>query len=117
MTTIAIVGSRSFNDYEFLKKEVDKITYDITDEIKIISGGARGADSLAEKYANERNLKVEVIKPDWQKYGKIAGMLRNSDIIVCADIVIAFWDGKSPGTKDSINKAKKLNKKVIVINF
>jgi len=108
----AVIGSRSFSDYKFLEKVLS--TFDITE---IISGGAKGADSLAEQYAKEHNIKTTVFLQDWNKYGKSAGFLRNADIINASDEVIAFWDGVSRGTLDSINKAKKLNKKVHVYKF
>ena len=86
-------------------------------KIAIVSGGAKGADTLAEKFALENHLEMIVFKPDWKKFGKRAGFLRNTIIIENATIVFAFWDGKSNGTKDSIDKAEKLNKKVIVTIF
>ena len=113
---LAIVGSRDFNDYEFLKKKVDELRkqYDIDE---IVSGGARGADSLAERYANEHNLKLKIFPADWKKYGKSAGYIRNKQIWEYADIGIAFWDGKSPGTKHSIKLSDKLNKKLFLILY
>ena len=118
MTNIAIIGSRSFNDYDRVKNVLDIVISKLQDkDIIIVSGGAKGADTLGEKYADENGYVKIIIKPNWTKYGKIAGMLRNTEIIEKADLVVAFWDGKSPGTKDSINKAKKLNKKLIVVNI
>jgi len=115
---IAIVGSRSFSDYNLLKKSMNSFIKDSSISIThIVSGGAKGADSLAHQYANENNLQMIVFKPDWKKFGKRAGIVRNSDIIENADIILAFWDGLSSGTKNSIDKALKLNKKVIIKNF
>jgi predicted Rossmann fold nucleotide-binding protein DprA/Smf involved in DNA uptake len=111
---LAVIGSRNFNDYEQLKKEINKLSFS-KDINEIISGGAKGADSLAEKYANEYRIKLTVFKPDWN-IGKHAGFLRNTQIIESSDAVIAFWDGQSKGTLDSLNKAKKLNKIVVIIN-
>jgi len=114
---IAIVGSRSFNNYKLLKNEIDKFKkeYHITE---IVTGGAKGADVLAEKYAKENNIKLTVFYPDWNKYGKKAGFIRNDKIWQYADIGIAFWDGKSKGTQHSFKLAeKKYNKKLKVIMF
>lgn len=99
---LAVIGSRDFNDYELLKSEVDKICqqYNIT---TIVSGGARGADTLAERYANENQLELVVFKAEWDKYGRGAGFIRNKVIWDNMDICIAFWDGKSKGTKHSID--------------
>jgi predicted Rossmann fold nucleotide-binding protein DprA/Smf involved in DNA uptake len=113
---LGIIGSRSFNDYELLKKEVDDFIKDIKID-HIVSGGAKGADSLGEKYAGEHGIKILIFLPDWQKFGKKAGYIRNIDIIENSDIVIAFWDGESKGTKHSIDLANKMNKKVKIIYF
>lgn len=112
---VAIIGSRNFNDYSFAKNEILKITKDIVIN-KIISGGAKGADKIAETFANEFDIPTEIILPDWSK-GRGAGMIRNTDIIKKSDYVIAFWDGQSKGTLDSINKAKKSNKILFVIDI
>lgn len=102
---VAVVGSRSFDDYRLLCETLDQFS----DIECIISGGAIGADSLAARYAKEHNITLKVYVPDWS-LGKHAGMLRNTLIVDRCDVVIAFWDGESKGTNDSINKAKKMNK-------
>lgn len=118
MTKIAIIGSRSFNEYNKVKEVLNIAIKKLKDkDIMIVSGGAKGADTLGEQYADDNNYKKNIIKPNWIKYGKIAGMIRNTEIIENSDLVIAFWDGKSPGTKDSISKAKNFNKKLIVVNI
>jgi hypothetical protein len=102
---LGIVGSRTFNNYDLLKIEIFKL-YSI-DSIKcIVSGGANGADKLAEKFANEFNLDKKIFLPDWNKYGKKAGYIRNKEIVDYSDKLIAFWDSKSPGTKITIELAK-----------
>jgi len=110
---LAIIGSRSFNDYDKLKNEVDKIK-DIT---TIISGGAKGADTLAEKYAFEKNIPIKIFPANWSKFGKQAGIIRNKEIIDNCDKVIAFWDGESRGTKNSITVAKNKGKEVILVYY
>ena len=109
---VAVIGSRGFNDYELVKKTLSKIQITL-----LISGGALGADTLGEKYAKDNGIETKIFKPDWEKHGKAAGMLRNTDIINEAELVVAFWDGSSKGTLDSINKAKTLNKKLIIKNY
>ncbi len=115
MISLAIIGSRNFENYILAKNILLEIINE-NDLIvnKIISGGAKGVDKIAEKFAEEFNIDIEVIKPDWKKYGRSAGLIRNSDIIKNSDFIIAFWNGKSKGTLDSINKAKKLNKELII---
>lgn len=82
---------------------------------QIISGGAIGADSLAERYALEKDIPLLEFIPDWDKFGKSAGMVRNKDIVKSCDILVSFWNGTSPGTKMSIDYARRLGKKVIIV--
>jgi hypothetical protein len=115
---IAIIGSRTFLDYNTLKQKLDEFVSQQQlsfSDITIVSGGAKGADSLAEMYANENYTKLIVFKPDWEKFGRGAGYRRNVDIINNADIVFAFWDGASKGTKHSIDIAEKQGKAVITV--
>jgi hypothetical protein len=109
---VAIVGSRDFTDFEYMEKWVlHTLIYEIgVDDfrnVKIISGGARGADTLAEKFANKHNISTTIFPADWNKYGKKAGYLRNITLVENSDFVIAFWDGESKGTKMTIDLAKK----------
>jgi hypothetical protein len=110
---IGIVGSRSFENYKFFKRKILK-HYDIVDIDKIVSGGAIGTDTLAEKFASEYSIPTTIYKPDWS-LGKCAGALRNKKIVDHSDIIIAFWDGKSKGTKITIDMAIKENKHVRII--
>lgn len=114
--TLAVIGSRTFNNYQLLSDEIDKLAsqYSIN---KIVSGGAIGADTLGETYANINKIPIIIFKPDWKTHGKAAGIIRNTDIINAADVVIAFWDGVSRGTKDSIDKAHKSGKIVVIVEF
>jgi hypothetical protein len=109
---VAVIGSRTFNDYELVKETLTKL--DIT---LLVSGGAKGADSLGERYANENNITTLIFKPDWERHGRGAGMIRNTDIVKNSDIVVAFWDGSSKGTLDSIRKVEKLNKGLMIIKY
>lgn len=111
---VAIIGSRTFNDYFYLCAKLRELSLPIT---TVISGGAIGADSLARKYAKDYDLELVEYLPEWGKYGKSAGLLRNSDIVFNSDVVIAFWDGKSKGTKHAINKATLLSKPIHVFNY
>ena len=110
----AIIGSRNFTDWELMEKTLSQLNFNITE---IVSGGAKGADSLGEKYALTKNIPTKIYLPDWEKFGKAAGMIRNADIIKNSDFVIAFWDGISKGTKQSIDLSKKTNKKLLVIRY
>lgn len=113
---IAVIGSRSFDDYELLARSI-KETMGRYEVATVVSGGAKGADSLAERYAAENNLQTMILKPDWKKFGRGAGVIRNKDIVENADYVLAFWDGSSKGTQNSIDHARKMNKPVKVIKY
>lgn len=103
MYKLLIAGSRNFNDYNYLKKRIDKLIANWKkEEIIIISGGAKGTDTLAEKYAIENDLSFEVYPAEWEKLGKKAGMVRNIKMAESATHAVIFWDGKSPGTKHMI---------------
>lgn len=117
---VIIAGSRNFNDYELLKEKTDKLLsnkikegYDIT----IISGGARGADKLGERYAKERGFNLIVCNADWDRYGKSAGYRRNVEMSKIGDALIAFWNGQSRGTKNMIDIMMKTKKPYRVIHF
>ena len=113
---LAVVGSRTFNDYDLLKSKLDAI-HQRKPITLIVSGGAKGTDSLSEKWAKENNVETLIFIPDWEKYGKKAGFLRNEDIIKNADAVVACWDGVSKGTLSSINLAKKQGKSCLIVKF
>jgi hypothetical protein len=114
---LAVIGSRTFNNFDFLYSTLNHYqfinNYLITE---IVSGGAQGADTLGRDYARLCKLPIKIFPAEWDKYGKSAGYRRNVDIINACDEVVAFWDGQSKGTKHSIDLAHKANKKVTVIN-
>ena len=121
MKKIAIVGSRNFNDFDLMNKVVFQGYIEknglYAEDVMIISGGANGADKLAEKLAQLRGYKLVVFKADWNKYGKKAGMIRNQYIIESADVVFAFWDKKSSGTANSIQRSVSLGKELYAEEF
>lgn len=111
---IAVVGSRTFKDYKLLHDCLDGVMKKFTIDL-IVSGGAFGADTLAERFAREKGIPTLILKPDWDKHGKSAGFKRNKDIVDAADVVVAFWDGFSAGTKNTIKLAEKAKKGVVVV--
>lgn len=114
-----IAGGRDFMDYNLLKEKTDKILQEkkVTHKIVIISGCARGADTLGLRYASENAFDVEEYPADWNKYGKKAGYVRNVEMAENADALIAFWDGKSKGTKHMIDIATERNLPIRVIRY
>jgi len=116
MKRVAIVGSRIFENYPLLEREVKKIIRPNEIE-KIVSGGAKGADSLAEKFADKYGIEKQIFIPEWNRYGNRAGFVRNKKIVENADIVIAFWNGKSSGTENTIETARFFHKELHVIKI
>ena len=97
-----IVGSRNIDCF-------DISAYVPEDVSLIISGGARGVDSIAEKYSNEHRISKLILRPDYKRYGKAAPIKRNEEMVRLADEVLVIWDGKSRGTLSTINFARKHN--------
>ena len=103
---IIIAGTREFNNYELLKEKCEAVLENESDVI-IISGCARGTDSLGERFAQEKGYKVERFPANWDRDGKSAGAIRNNQMANNADMLIAFWDGKSKGTSNMISTARR----------
>ena len=124
---IIIAGSRDFNDYKLLKTSIrdilKNISLDDINKIKIISGTARGADQLGERFAKQFKLDVVKFPADWDRFGKRAGYIRNEEMAKYSvkdnnyGMLVAFWDGKSRGTKHMIDLAKKHGLEVHVVKF
>jgi hypothetical protein len=109
-----ITWGRDFDDYEVLKRAAGKA---IRPGDVIISGGAKGADSLGELFAERNNLELERYPAEWDKYGKGAGFRRNHRMSLIADGCLAFWDGKSGGTKNMIENAHKARLTTLVVYY
>lgn len=106
---VAIVGSRTITslnlDFYINKNNIRQI----------VSGGANGVDSIAEKWARQHGIEVLIYKPQYEVYGgKYAPIQRDKELVNASDIVIAFWDGKSKGTKFTIEYARELGVPTIV---
>jgi len=138
---IIIAGGRDFNDYELLKTSVLNILAELSSEqangitkitlpkesVEIISGTARGADALGERFAAEFGLKVVRFPANWNKYKGAAGPIRNgqmadyaigkTDGTICDGMLIAFYDGNSPGTTSMIEIAERKGLIIHVIRY
>lgn len=115
---LLVVGSRCFDDEVLLE---DKLDYFMTGwelgDVRLISGGAPGADTLAAEYGHNYKMEVKVFPADWAGQGKKAGYLRNLEMGKLADMAIAFWDGKSKGTQHMIRIMVALKKEVLIVAF
>ena len=115
---VAIVGGRDFTDYERLVDDMDILRSSLDyPNIIIVCGEARGADLLGRRYGEELGFEVESFPAEWDKFGKSAGYRRNVDMAVRADRVLAYWDGKSKGTKHMIDIVTKKGKELWVRSY
>ena len=116
---VIIAGTRSFNDYDLLRVSCNNLLSEKqrTHTVVIISGTARGADQMGERYARERGFQLRRFPADWEQYGKSAGHIRNAKMADNADALIAFWDGESKGTKNMIDNARRKGLAVRVIQY
>ena len=106
---IVIAGSRTITDINILLKVIKLSGYKITEQDEIVSGGARGVDTLAEIYANDKGIPIKIFKPDWNKYGRSAGVIRNYEMAKYCDIGIVIHSG-SNGSMNMIKNLIKFNK-------
>ena len=116
---VIIAGSRGFSNYKLLKETCNNVLREKkkTHNIVIISGGAKGADKAGEQYAQDCDYDLEIYPADWKKFGKSAGFRRNEQMAEVADGLIAFWDGKSNGTKHMIDIANEKGIKIKVVEY
>lgn len=116
---VIIAGSRGFSNYKLLKEQCNKYLRDKRKicNIIIVSGHARGADLLGEKYAQDEGFSMEIYPAQWDKYGKRAGYRRNEQMAEVADGLIAFWDGQSKGTKHMIDIMTEKNLPTKVVRY
>ena len=109
-------GSRRFNDYELLAHKLDSILANSPD-VAIISGSAKGADQLGERYAKACGHELIVVPAKWDIYGSRAGFLRNDEMLSLATHAVGFWDGQSRGTADMMAKVRARGLPLRVIGF
>lgn len=126
---VIIAGSRDFDDLPKLMNSCNLILFNITakhnnlDKIRIVSGAARGADRLGEQYAKVAGYEISRFPADWDGLGKRAGYVRNAEMAKYAiadenyGVLIAFWDGKSKGTKHMIDLAEKNGLEVHIVRL
>jgi len=108
MKTI-IAGSRTITDYALVEQAIMESGFEITE---VVSGGANGVDALAIRYAVQHNIPYVILYASWAKHGKSAGPIRNKEMAEYAEALILVWDGKSRGSSNMLNIAKKLKLKI-----
>lgn len=102
---VAVIGSRGL-------QISDLADYLPAETTEIVSGGARGVDTCAREYAQQKGLKLKEFLPDYEQFGRSAPLRRNIEIIDYCDLVLAFWDGTSPGTRFVIEQCRKRGKEL-----
>ena len=107
---LLIIGSRSITD-------LDLSPYIPSDVDTIISGGAKGVDSLAEQYADLHRLSKYIVRPRYDLYGRAAPLKRNEQMVDLADAVLVIWDGKSKGTQYTLRYSQKTNKPTTLVQI
>lgn len=122
MTKIIIAGSRTFNDYELVRKTMSALFGNISpSQMEIISGHCpSGADRLGEMFAERNGIRLTLFPADWDKHGKAAGPIRNkqmSEYVSSDGYLVAFWDGKSRGTKNMIEEAHRVGATVKIVQI
>lgn len=127
---VIIAGSRDFTDLRLMQIKMDILLKRFRNEdarrlmgttlydgVEIVSGTARGADKTGEKYAESRYMEAKLFPADWDKHGRSAGYKRNEQMADYADALVAFWDGRSRGTKHMIDIAKSKGIRVRVVRY
>lgn len=111
---LIIAGSRDIEDYDLIRTLVMKSGFwkKYGRSIEVVCGMARGVDKLGLDFAKKNNLKWHEMPAEWDKHGKAAGHIRNSEMAKESDALLAVWDGKSPGTKGMIQVARQLGLEV-----
>ena len=107
---VAVIGSRGLSVTDLGRYLPENTT-------EIVSGGASGADALAERYARSRGLAFRAFPADWRRWGKLAGPIRNRQMADYGSAAVVYWDGRSRGTADMISSASAAGLRVVVRRF
>lgn len=115
---ILVAGSRTMQDSALICGVLNTHVYPaFCKDIVIITGGAKGVDSIAHHWATQKGMKTHIEWADWKKHGRKAGYIRNQVMVDMCDMAIIIWDEKSPGTKHTISQVKKKNTPYIIIKY
>jgi len=114
---LVVAGSRGFCSFDRLCERLDFFLASVDEPIEVVSGGARGADRLGERYAALRGYPVVQFIPEWDRLGRRAGIVRNEAMADYSTHLVAFWDGVSPGTRHMIDYCRRRGLGVRVVSF
>lgn len=115
---VIVAGGRDFNNFDLLSSELKQfIGEQNKNSCEIVCGKARGADTLGEEFAKQHQFPIVYFSADWETYGKSAGYIRNMQMAEYADSLVAFWDGKSKGTKHMIDLAYRHKLEVEIVRY
>ena len=114
---VIVAGGRDFDDYPMMVQYLDFVFSETKEDIEIVCGMARGADSLGKRYAEERGYAAKKMAANWSLHGRSAGYVRNVEMANYADALVAFWDGKSSGTAHMIKTAQSKHLKIRVKRY
>ena len=112
---VAVIGCREVSDYDEVMKRIKEELPKGCSEI--VSGAAEGVDTIAKSVSEELNIPYTGFEPDYTKFGKSAPLVRNTQIVEYSDILLAYWDYKSDGTKYTIGEAIRLGRKILVVSI
>ena len=113
---VVVAGGRDFSNYPLLCKKLDHL-FQNRQPTAIISGLARGADTLGRQYALERDIQVLEFPAHWNELGKRAGMVRNREMLEAADAVVVFWDSVSKGTANMVEITQKAGLPLRIVRY
>lgn len=120
MIKLIIAGGRDFNDYPLLQLETRKFLVEHNfnpKELIIVSGNAKGADMLGERFAHQYKFNLQIFPADWNQFGKSAGPIRNEEMAKFGTHLLLFWDGQSRGSKNMLENAQKYELTYKIIKY
>lgn len=118
MFKLIIAGSRTFDDYPRMERDLLQLLRDRWPDVEIVCGGCpSGADALASRFAREQGLALKVMPADWHKWGRAAGPIRNDEMAMYGHALLCYWDGRSAGSKNMIRCARLRGLRVVVRRF
>ena len=115
---LIVAGGRDFSDTALFLNTMQRVEQELSEySVSLVSGMAKGADKMGWQFARDQGITCHPFPANWNKYGKAAGFRRNQQMADFSDGLVAFWDGKSHGTKHMIDTMAKQNKWIMVVRY